>query len=106
MTGLEAASAAYHGVKPLIVVLDNEGYGTQRPMMDGTYNEIPHLSSEKLTEVFGVGKGWLATTEDEFDDALTEALATDSLCIIRAVVPKADRSPALTRLTDALKKRV
>lgn len=106
MTGLEAASVAYHGVKPLIVVLDNEGYGTQRPMMDGTYNDIPHLSSEKLTEVFGVGKGWLATTEDEFDDALTEAFATDSLCIIRAVVPKADRSPALTRLTDALKNRV
>ena len=33
-------------------------------------------------------------------------MLTDDLCIIRAVVPKTDRSPALTRLTDALKKRV
>ena len=106
MTGLEAASVRFHGVKPVIVVLDNEGYGTQRPMMDGSYNDIPHISAEKLPDVFGVGHGWLATTEDELDAALTEAMATDELCIIRAVVPKHDRSPALTRLTDALKKRV
>ncbi|MGI9196082.1 MAG: thiamine pyrophosphate-binding protein [Candidatus Nanopelagicales bacterium] len=106
MTGLEAAAVAHHGVKPVIVVLDNEGYGTQRPMMDGTFNDVPPIAAEKLVDVFGVGKGWLATTEDELDTALTEAMATDDLCIIRACVPRTDRSPALGRLTDALKKRV
>jgi thiamine pyrophosphate-dependent acetolactate synthase large subunit-like protein len=48
----------------------------------------------------------LANTEDELDAALTEAMASDELCIVRAVVPQGDRSPALLRLTDALGKRV
>ena len=56
--------------------------------------------------MFGTGRGWLATTEDELDTALAEAMASDELGMIRAVVPKGDRSPALLRLTDALGKRV
>lgn len=106
MTGLEAASSAFHGVKPVILVLDNNGYGTQRPMLDGAFNDIPPLSAEKLPAVFGTGRGWLATTEGELDAALGEAMASDELCIIRALVPKGDRSPALLRLTDALGKRL
>lgn len=106
MTGLEAASAAFHGIHPVILVLDNNGYGTQRPMKDGAFNDIPPLRAEALPAVFGTGRGWLATTEGELDTALTDAMASDELCIIRALVPKADRSPALLRLTDALGKRV
>ena len=106
MTGLEAATAAFHGVHPVIVVLDNNGYGTQRPMKDGDFNDIPPLKAELLPAVFGTGRGWLATTEDELDVALTQAMASDELCLIRAVVPQGDRSPALLRLTDALGKRV
>ncbi|MFZ9987010.1 MAG: alpha-keto acid decarboxylase family protein [Candidatus Nanopelagicales bacterium] len=106
MTGLEAASAAFHGIHPVILVLDNNGYGTQGPMKDGAFNDIPPLRAEALPAVFGTGRGWLATTEGELDTALTDAMASDELCIIRALVPKADRSPALLRLTDALGKRV
>ena len=106
MTGLEAAAAAHHGVNPVIVVLDNGGYGTQRPMMDGSFNDIPPLRAEELPSVFGIGRGWLAHTEGELDAALAEAMASDELCIIRAVVPQGDRSPALLRLTSALGRRV
>jgi indolepyruvate decarboxylase len=106
MTGLEAATSAFHGVKPVILVLDNNGYGTQRPMKDGAFNDIPALHAEHLPTVFRTGRGWLASTEDELDGALAEAMSADELCIIRAVVPKGDRSPALLRLTDALGKRV
>jgi indolepyruvate decarboxylase len=106
MTGLEAATAAFHGVNPVILVLDNHGYGTQRPMKDGAFNDIPALKAEHLPTVFGTGRGWLAETEDELDAALTGAMASDELCLVRAVVPQGDRSPALLRLTDALGKRV
>jgi TPP-dependent 2-oxoacid decarboxylase len=106
MTGLEAAASPFHGVNPVILVLDNNGYGTQRPMMDGDFNDIPPLKAERLPDVFGTGRGWLATTEGELDSALVEAMAADELCIIRALVPQGDRSPALLRLTDSLKKRV
>lgn len=106
MTGLEVLSAVFHGVKPIVIVVDNKGYGTQRPMMDGPFNNIPLLRSEILPTAFGAGKGFLCGTEGELDAALKEATSQDDLFIIRACVPKGKISPALTRLTDALRKRI
>ena len=106
MTGLEAGWCAFHGVDPIIVVVDNSGYGTQRPMRDGPFNDIAPLAAERLVDVFGVGQGWLAETEDELAQALAEAFASDGLAIVHAKVPQGSISPALKRLTDALAKRV
>ena len=106
MTGLEAISAVFHGVHPIIIVVDNKGYGTQRPMMDGPFNDIPLLKSEELPNAFGVGKGILCESEDQLNTALTEALSCDELFIIRACVPPGKYSPGLIRLTTALKNRV
>lgn len=106
MTGLEAQSAAFHGVHPVILVLDNDGYGTQRPMLDGSFNNIASLRAEELPKAFGSGKGRLCETEEELDAALTEAMADDDLYLIRARVPKGQISGALKRLTDALKAKV
>ena len=106
MTGLEMLSAVFHGVKPIVIVVDNAGYGTQRPMADGPFNDIPLLRSEELPKAFGLGSGVLCETEDEFNAALIEAMATDDLFIIRARVPGDKFSPGLVRLTAALKKRI
>jgi len=106
MTGLEAAACAFHGVNPVIIVLDNEGYGTQRPILDGIYNDIPSLAAEQLVKVFGRGLGFLAKTENELDAALTTAMATDDLIIIRVMLPKHARSAGLARLGEALAQRV
>ena len=106
MTGLEVLSAVLHGVNPLVIVVDNQGYGTQRPMMDGPFNDIASLRSEELPSVLRTGKGFLCKTEDELFSALTVAVATDELCIIRACVPLGNYSPGLLRLTAALKQRV
>ena len=106
MTGIEAAWAAYHGVFPIIIVLDNSGYGTQRPMLDGPFNNLPKLAAELLPAVFGNGQGWLASTEDQLEVALSEAFASSTLAIVRAIIPKGSISSALSRLTEALGKRV
>ncbi len=106
MTGLEVLSAVFHGVKPIVIVVDNKGYGTQRPMMDGPFNNIPLLRSEILPMAFGTGKGFLCETEEDLDAALKEATSQNDLFIIRACVPQGKISPALTRLTDALKKKI
>lgn len=106
MTGLEVLNATYHGAKPIVIVIDNEGYGTQRPMTDGPFNNIPRLRSEELPKAFGVGQGVLCKTEDEFYQALMKAMQSDELFMIRACVPLGKYSPGLVRLTSALKKRV
>lgn len=106
MTGLEALNTAFHGVNPIVLVIDNNGYGTQRPMIDGSFNDIPCLKSELLPEAFGYGKGFLCQTEDELDIAIKEAVETNSLFIIRACVPRGKHSHALTRLANAVKHKV
>ena len=106
MTGLELLSATFHGVKPIVIVVDNEGYGTQRPMADGPFNNIPALRSEELPRAFGVGVGLLCNSEDELHAALSRATQTEEFFIIRARVPKGQYSPGLERLTSALKKRI
>jgi len=106
MTGLEALSAAHHGVHPIVIVIDNKGYGTQRPMIDGPFNDIPSLRAEELPKAFGLGVGILCETEEALYEALTQAKANHDLFIIRACVPPRTYSPGLMRLTAALRKRV
>ena len=105
MTGLEVASCAFHGVPAVFIILDNQGFGTQRPILEGPFNEIPALAAEKLVAVIGSGKGWLVETERELDAALTEAFASDEIGIIRVRLPKTARSAALSRLGAALAAR-
>ena len=105
MTGLEVASCAFHGVPAVFIILDNQGFGTQRPILEGPFNEIPALAAEKLVEVIGSGKGWLVETEVELDAALTEVFASNELGIIRVRLPKTARSAALSRLGAALAAR-
>ena len=106
MSGLEALSAVHHGVHPIVIVVDNKGYGTQRPMIDGPFNDIPSLRAEELPKAFGSGVGFLCETEESLYEALSQATSTDELFIIRACVPRGTYSPGLMRLTDALKTRV
>ncbi len=106
MTGLECGWAAFHDVSALVIVLDNSGYGTQRPMLDGAFNDIPRLRAELLPDVFGRGRGWHASTRQELAQALREAISLDDLAVIRVTVPKGQPSAALTRLTEALRRRV
>lgn len=106
MTGLELLGATFHGVMPIVIVVDNAGYGTQRPMADGPFNNIPSLRSEELPKAFGVGVGLLCNTEDQLHAALTKAVQTDDLFIIRACVPQGQFSSGLVRLTTALKSRI
>jgi TPP-dependent 2-oxoacid decarboxylase len=106
MTGLEVAALAFHQVPAVVIVFDNQGYGTQRPILDGVFNDIPPMAVEKLVAVIGSGRGHLVHTEVELDDALKIAMNSNELNIIRVILPKGGRSAGLNRLGAALAKRV
>jgi indolepyruvate decarboxylase len=107
MTGMEVSTAARFGLSPIVVVLNNCGYGTERPMTDGGFNDIPLWRFSRLPEVIGAGKGFEVYTEQDFDQALTAALAnTTAPTIIDVHLDPSDHSPALKRLTDALGAKV
>jgi indolepyruvate decarboxylase len=107
MTGNELSTIVRHGFHPIIIVLDNKGYGTERFLHPGDYNDIHPWRYHKLTEVLGGGTGYEVRTEGEFDAALSKAWNdTRGMSLIQAHLALDDRSTALDRLAERLSKRV
>jgi indolepyruvate decarboxylase len=107
MTGMELATAARYGLSPIVVVLNNNGYGTERHMQDGPYNDVWPWHYSRLPEILGAGRGWVVETEEELDLAFREAIKwTKSFSLLDVRLPPLDRSPALERLAARLAKRL
>ena len=107
MTGMELATAVRYRLNPIVIVLNNRGYGTERPMQDGAYNDIHVWAYHRVPEVLGGGRGFVVRTEKEFDEALRAAQAhTKSFCLLDVHLDPHDCSPALKRLTARLAKQV
>ncbi len=107
MTGMELASIARFHLNPIIVVLNNQGYGTERPMLDGRFNDIHLWNYSRIPEILGAGKGYDIRTEGQLEKSLQEVQKhTDSFCILDVHLDPKDRSLSLERLTTALGKRV
>ncbi len=106
MTGMEVSTAARYGLNPIIVVLNNGGYGTERPMLDGAFNDISAWKYSKIPAITGKGKGFLVETERDLAEALEKARAEEDPCILEVVLAKDDISEPLKRLTQALRKKV
>jgi TPP-dependent 2-oxoacid decarboxylase len=107
MTGMELATTARYGLNPVVVVLNNRGYGTERHMQDGPYNDVWSWNYSRLPEVLGAGRGFVVQTEQELDRALEEAgESKKSFCLLEVQLEPLDRSPALQRLAERLAKRL
>src|ERR1051325_7902757 len=99
MTGMELATVARYKLNPVVVVLNNFGYGTERYMQDGPYNDVWPWRYSRLPEILGAGRGWVVETEQELDRALIEAEHwKEGFCLLEARLSPRDRSPALERL--------
>lgn len=107
MTGLELSTAARYGLSPIVVVLNNGGYATERFFLDGEFNDIQPWRFSRLPELLGAGKGWRASTEDEFEAAMQQAKDnTAGFSIIDVVLPPGDVSDGLKRLGASFGKSV
>ncbi len=104
MTGIELSTAVKFGMKPIVFVINNDGYGTQRFILDGPFNEILRWNYTKLTELFGGGISHRVTTGTEMEAALKAAIASDQMNLIEVVVPRDDCSPSLKRVGEELGK--
>jgi TPP-dependent 2-oxoacid decarboxylase len=106
MTGMEISTASRYHMNPIIVVLNNEGFGTERPMIDGPFNDVAPWRYHLIPGIIGSGKGYLIRTEYEFVDAITEAKKSKELSIIEVILDKNDISPQLRRLCQRFAKVV
>jgi TPP-dependent 2-oxoacid decarboxylase len=107
MTGMEISTIARYGLNPIVVVLNNHGYTTERFLLDGPFNDIQGWAYHKIPEVVGAGLGLEVRTVGELDRALAKAVANvKCFSLINVHIDPYDRSPALDRLAQRLSKIV
>ena len=100
---MELSTIARHGLNPIVVVLNNHGYTTERFLLEGPFNDIHDWAYHKVPDVVGAGLGLEVRTVGELDAALEAAMAnTGSFSLINVHLDPYDRSPALERLAQKL----
>ena len=107
MTGTELSTTIRYGLNPIVLVLNNSGYGTIRPFIEGSFNDIENWNYTHVPQLFGTGRAFAVQTEGEFETAMQAALAeTEHFVLIEARLDKLDMSPALTRLVKQVTKNL
>lgn len=103
MTGMELSTAVRYKQDPIVFVLNNHGYGTERLIIEGEYNDIQEWNYSALPQVIGGGIGIRVQTEEDLEKALTQALSNRGSCyIIEVLLGKLDFSPAMQRFSKQL----
>ena len=99
MTGQELSTVVKHGLNPIVFILNNKGYTTERFILEGPFNDIHDWAYHRWPDMLRAGWGCEAHTEGELETALTQALKnTKSFSIINVHLDPLDRSEALARL--------
>src|SRR5215212_6689149 len=108
MTGMEISTISRFALNPIIIVLNNNGYGTERPMLDGPFNDVLPWNYYRIPEIIGHGRGFVIETEDQLEESLSaaETIYSKDLCVLDVHLDIHDGSPALQRLTESLGKKV
>ena len=106
MTGMELSTTIRYGLNPIVVVLNNGIYLTEQLMLEGAFNNLQPWNYSNIPQIIGGGRGFLIETEDQFNNAISEAFNfRNSFSILDVHLDRNDRSPALDRLTKNIARR-
>jgi indolepyruvate decarboxylase len=101
MTGCEISYAPLRGLSPIVVILNNSGWGIFRPVTPrADLLEIPPWPYAELAQTWG-GVGIRARTRAEFAEALRAAHEVKDFVIIECVIDPKDLSPVSRRYIRA-----
>ena len=107
-TAAELGTLLAQGLAPVIIVVNNSGYTTERTIADpsAAHHDIPVWTFTALTSAMGEGRPSVslrAVNAGQLDDALAAAAhCTGDLVLIDAVLPAQDVPPLLRDLTRRL----
>ncbi len=104
MTGVEISTIVRLGLNPIIIVLNNDGYGTMRKIREGCFNVITQWNYSKICELVRGGKSITASTKGGFDAALSNAQKSDRVYVIELKIPRSDVSDQLARIAAEVRK--
>ncbi len=107
MTGIELSAAVRYGLCPIVIVLNNGGYATERFFLDGEFNDIQPWAFSRLPDLIGGGLGLVVRTEDELETALSAAERnTAGFTLLDVHLERGDVSPGLARLAASFSTQV
>jgi len=107
MTGTELSSCIRYGQAPIVVVLNNRGYSTEREILEGPFNDIPEWQYEKICDLLGGGVGHRVGTFGELVLALKAATEDPKQPhVLNVLLDPSDRSTAMKRVAQRLAKRM
>ncbi|XWW99934.1 hypothetical protein V2A60_007948 [Cordyceps javanica] len=108
LTAQELSTMIRHGLKPIIFLLNNNGYTIERYIhgMDAEYNDINGWDYTALVDVMGGSKTsakYVVKTKIELDNLLTDSAfnAADCLQFVEVIMPKEDAPSALITTAEA-----
>jgi len=105
MTGVEISTIVRLGLNPVIMVLNNDGYGTMRRIRDGDFNTITQWDYNQICKLVGGGDSLTVSTKGEFDEALKHAQTSDRVLVIEIKLPRDSTSRQLSRIAEEVRKR-
>ena len=107
MTGMELSTVARNGLNPIVFVLNNKGYTTERIINEGPYNDIHEWAYHLVPQILRKGWGCEVHTEGELEEALITATSNrENFSLINVHLDKYDLSRALQRFGKRLSKQV
>lgn len=105
MSCTELSTIVNKKMNPIVFIINNDGYTTERKLLDGEFNDIRRWDYHKITEMIG-GKGFLVKTEEDLEEAVKQSLDFKELSVINVVLDRSDISQGLKRMTDGLAKKI
>ena len=107
MTGSELSTCVRYKQTPIVVVLNNRGYSTEREILEGPFNDLHDWQYEKICDLVAGGIGHKVTTHGEMVEAFRAATSDQKhMHVLNIILDSKDRSPAMMRLAHRLAKRV
>ena len=95
-SALEIGNMIKYGIKPVIIVINNGGYATERILSNdknNEFNDVIQMNYSKFARVFE-GDVWStkALTDDDFDKSLKVTQIMNKMCYIEVCTEKTDMS--------------
>lgn len=107
MTGSELSTAVRYQLDPIIILFNNKGYGTERPLLEGKYNDIVNWNYAEIPQLLSSGTGFKIKTEEQFIHAFETALKRrGTFTVIEIEMDKLDFTTAAKRFGALVEKTV
>lgn len=105
MTGTELSTFKKLGLSPIVIVVNNGGYETERVILDGAFNDIEDWDYSGICGLLSYGSGLKTQTVKEFQSAINLAFEDkNQMYVIDAIVKES--SLGMRRLATEIGRKI